>query len=54
MTALRTGLMDVLPKGTELSAAPVATFFEGDADTIIADAEPVIAQDGRRAWIVRD
>jgi hypothetical protein len=54
MTALRTGLMDVLPKGTELSAAPVATFFEGEADTIIADAEPVIAQDGRRAWIVRD
>jgi hypothetical protein len=27
MTALRTGLMDVLPSETELSAAPVATFF---------------------------
>ena len=54
MTALRTGLMDVLPSGTELSAAPVATFFEGDAETIIANAEPVIAKDGRRAWIVRD
>ena len=54
MTALRTGLMEVLPNETELSAAPVATFFEGDADTIIAKAEPVIAKDGRRAWIVRD
>ena len=46
--------MDDLPNGTELSAAPVATFFEGDAETIIANAEPVIAKDGRRAWIVRD
>jgi hypothetical protein len=54
MTALRTSLIDVLPSGTELSAAPVATFFEGDAETIIANAEPVIAKDGRRAWIVRD
>ena len=54
MTALRTGLMEVLPSETELSAAPVATFFEGDAETIIAKAEPVIAKDGRRAWIVRD
>ena len=54
MTALRTGLMEVLPSETELSAAPVATFFEGDAETLIAKAEPVIAKDGRRAWIVRD
>ena len=54
MTALRTGLMEVLPSETELSAAPVATFFEGDAETIIAKAEPVIAKDGRRAWIVKD
>ena len=54
MTALRTGLMEVLPSETELSAAPVATFFEGDAETIIAKAEPVIAKDGRRAWIIRD
>jgi hypothetical protein len=53
-TVLRTGLMDVLPSGTELSAAPVATFFEGDAETIIANAEPLIAKEGRRAWIVRD
>ena len=53
MTALRTGLMEVLPNETELSAAPVATFFEGDAETIIAKAEPVIAKDGRRAWIVK-
>ena len=37
-TVLRTGLMDDLPNGTELSAAPVATFFEGDAETIIARA----------------
>ena len=54
MTALRTGLVEVLPTETELSAAPVATFFEGDAESIIAKAEPVIAKDGRRAWIVRD
>ena len=31
MTALRQGLMEVLPSETELSAAPVSTFFEGDA-----------------------
>ena len=54
MSALRTGLIEVLPSETELSAAPVATFFEGDAEAIIANAEPVIAKDGRRAWIVRD
>jgi hypothetical protein len=54
MTALRTGLLEILPKGTELSAAPVTTFFEGDSDAIIAKAEPVIAKDGRRAWIARD
>jgi hypothetical protein len=46
--------MEVLPNETELSAAPVATFFEGDAETIIANSEPVIAKDGRRARIVRD
>ena len=54
MTALRTGLMEVLPSETELSEAPVSTFFEGDAEAIIAKAEPVIAKDGRRAWIVKD
>jgi hypothetical protein len=54
MTSLRTGLKEVLPSGTELSDAPVATFFEGDAESIIAKAEPIIAKDGRRAWIVRD
>jgi hypothetical protein len=46
--------MEVLPSETKLSPAPVATFFEGDAETIIAKAEPVVAKDGRRAWIVRD
>jgi hypothetical protein len=54
MKALRAGLMEVLPRETELSEAPVGTFFEGDADAVIAKAEPVIAKDGRRAWIVRD
>jgi hypothetical protein len=34
--------------------APVATFFEGDAEAIIEKAEPIIAKDGRRAWIVQD
>jgi hypothetical protein len=51
MKASRTGLMEVLPNETDLSAAPVVTFFERDAETIIAKAEPVIAKDGRRAWI---
>jgi hypothetical protein len=54
MTALREGLMEVLPRETELSAAPVSTFFEGDVEKITSKAEPVIAKDGRRAWIVRD
>jgi hypothetical protein len=54
MTALRAGLKEVLPSETELSEAPVATFFEGDAEAIIAKAEPIIAKDGRRAWIVKD
>jgi hypothetical protein len=54
MTALRNGLKEVLPGGTELSEAPVATFFEGDAEAIIDKAEPIIAKDGRRAWIVQD
>jgi hypothetical protein len=54
MTALRKGLTEVLPSETELSAAPVSTFFEGDAEKIISQAEPVIAKDGRRTWIVKD
>jgi hypothetical protein len=54
MTALRNALKEVLPSETELSEAPVATFFEDDAKDIMAEAEPVIAKDGRRAWIVRD
>jgi hypothetical protein len=54
MAAIRSGLSEVLPKETELSEAPVATFFENDADKVIGNAEPVIAKDGRRAWIVRD
>jgi hypothetical protein len=54
MTDLRNGLKEVLPGGTELSEAPVATFFEGDAEAIIEKAEPIIAKDGRRAWIVQD
>jgi hypothetical protein len=54
LTALRTGLKEVLPSGTELSDAPVVTFFEDDAESIIAKAEPIIAKNGRRAWIVRD
>jgi hypothetical protein len=54
MNALRNGLLEVLPSETQLSPAPVATFFEDDADAIIAKAEPVIAKDGRRAWIVKD
>ena len=54
MTALRTGLAEVLPSKTELSEAPVATFFEDDVEAIIAKAEPIIAKDGRRAWIVKD
>ena len=54
MTALRTGLTEVLPSKTELSEAPVATFFEDEVEAIIAEAEPIIAKDGRRAWIVKD
>jgi hypothetical protein len=54
MTALRNGLKEVLPGGTELSEAPVATFFEGDVEAIIEKAEPIIAKNGRRAWIVQD
>jgi hypothetical protein len=54
MTALRNGLKEVLTGGTELSEAPIATFFEGDAEAIIEKAEPIIAKDGRRAWIVQD
>jgi hypothetical protein len=47
MNALRDGLREVLPNETELSSAPVATFLEDDAETIIAMAEPVLAKDGR-------
>ena len=54
MTALRSGLKEVLPRETELSEAPVATFFEGDAEAIVEKAEPIIAKDGRRGWIVKD
>ena len=54
MTALRTGLTEVIPSKTELSEAPVATFFEDEVEAIIAEAEPIIAKDGRRAWIVKD
>ena len=54
MTALRNGLKEVLPSETELSEAPVATFFEGDAEVVIEKAEPIFAKDGRRAWIVKD
>lgn len=54
LNALRTGLLEVLPGGAELSEAPTATFFEGDIDSILAKGEPVIAKDGRRAWIVKD
>jgi len=54
MMALRSSLLEVLPKETELSAAPVATFFEHDTETVIGNSEPVIAKkNGRRAWIVR-
>ena len=54
MTALRAGLTEVLPSKTELSEAPVATFFESDVEAIMGKAEPIIAKDGRRAWIVKD
>ena len=54
LAALRAGLLEVLPTETELSEAPTATFFEGDTDTILSKAEPVIAKDGRRAWVVKD
>jgi hypothetical protein len=54
LAALRSGLLEVLPRDTELSEAPTATFFEGDTETILANAEPVIAKDGRRAWVIKD
>ena len=54
MAAIRDSLTEVLPKETEFSVAPVASFFENDTDMIIGKAEPVIAKDGRRAWIVKD
>ena len=54
MAALRKSLLEVLPTDTELSTVPVATFSDAHADTIVANAEPVIAKDGRRAWIARE
>jgi hypothetical protein len=54
MNALRDRLREVLPNETKLSPAPVATFLEDEAETIMAMAEPVIAKDGRRAWIMKD
>ena len=54
MEALRNSLSEVLPNETELSVAPVSTSFENDTDRIIGKAEPVIAKDGRRAWIARE
>src|SRR5271163_2200218 len=54
MDALRKSLLEVLPTDTELSTVPVATFSDAHTDTIIANAEPVITKDGRRAWIARD
>jgi len=47
MNALRNGLMEVLPSEAELSPAPVAIFFEGDAGIIIAKAEAVVTKGGR-------
>ena len=46
MTALRTGLKQVLPSETELSEAPVATFFEGDAEAIIEKRSPLLQRTG--------
>jgi hypothetical protein len=46
--------LEVLPNETELSAAPVATFFEGDAETIIAKAEPVIPKGAERGSLETD
>jgi hypothetical protein len=37
MLALRSSLLEVLPKEIELSAAPVATFFEHDTETVIGN-----------------
>jgi hypothetical protein len=54
MAALRKSLLEVLPTDTELSTVPVATFSDAHTDTIVANAEPVITKDGRRAWIARE
>jgi len=53
MAALQRSLLEVLPVATQLSKAPVASFSESHTDTIIANSEPVITKDGRRAWIAR-
>jgi hypothetical protein len=53
MAALQRSLLEVLPATTRLSKAPVASFSESHTDTIIANSEPVITKDGRRAWIER-
>jgi hypothetical protein len=51
MAALQRSLLQVLPDGTRLSKAPVASFSESHTETIIANSEPVITKDGRRAWV---
>jgi hypothetical protein len=54
MAALRKSLLEVLPIDTELSTVPIATFSDAHTDTIVANSEPVITKDGRRAWIARE
>jgi hypothetical protein len=51
MATLQRSLLEVLPTETHLSHAPVASFSESHTDTIIANSEPVITKEGRRAWI---
>jgi hypothetical protein len=51
MAVLQKSLLEVLPTGTRLSKSPVASFSEAHTDTIIANSEPVITKDERRAWI---
>ena len=46
MTALRTGLKEVLPSKTELSEAPVATFFEGDPKLSSQKRSPLLQRTG--------
>jgi hypothetical protein len=54
MATLQRSLLEVLPDATRLSREPVASFAESHTETIIANSEPVITKDGRRAWISRD